>query len=126
MIPIEGSLATYEKRAVDRVAARLSVQVLQDNRTVLREYSVNMSVGGIFLESKTLLQEGIPLALHFELPDSRYIHCHARVAWVNDPQRPSCESLPPGMGIQFVDLQLEDLEALREFVKNKLIFSVWE
>lgn len=126
MIPLEGSLATHEKRTEDRVAARLSVQLLRNNRTILKEYSVNMSVGGIFLESEMLLPEGVPLALYFELPDSRYIHCHARVAWVNAPQRLSCEALPSGMGIQFVDLRLEDLEALREFIKKKLIFPVWE
>lgn len=126
MTPMEESLATHEKRSVDRVAARLLVQLLRNNRTILKEYSVNMSVGGIFLESKMLLPEGVPLALYFELPDSRYIHCHARVAWVNTPQRVSCESLPQGMGIQFVDLRLEDMEALRGFIKNKMIFPVWE
>lgn len=126
MESIEESLRTYEKRSEDRVAARLSVQLLRNDRTILKEYSVNMSVGGIFLESKILLPEGVPLALYFELPDSRYIHCHARVAWVNSPQRLSCENLPPGMGIQFVDLRLEDMEALREFVKKKLIFPVWD
>lgn len=115
---IEESLTTYENRSEDRVAARLSVQLLRNNRTILKKYSVNMSVGGIFLESEMLLPKGVPLALYFELPDSRNIHCHAKVAWVNRPQCLSCENLPPGMGVQFTDLSLEDMESLRHFVKK--------
>lgn len=125
MIPSEEFLAISENRPDKRVAARLSVRLIQGRRSILKEYSVNLSVGGLFLESEILLPEKTPLAIEFELPDSRYIYCSARVAWVNDPQHLICENLPPGMGIQFIDLNNEDMEALREFVKNKLIFPTW-
>ena len=125
MVSQNQSLATSEKRLEERVAARVSVQLFQENHILLREYSVNLSVGGIFLEAENLLAEGTPLVLHFELPDSRHIHCQARIAWVNNPEFMICENLPPGMGIQFINLRPEDLEALREFVKKKLILPVW-
>lgn len=125
MVSIIESLAIYEKRLEDRVAARVTVQLFQENRVLLTEYSVNLSVGGIFLEAEKLLAEGTRLVLHFELPDSRHFHCQARVAWVNNPQSLLCQDLPPGMGIQFIDLQPEDMESLREFVKKKLILAAW-
>jgi uncharacterized protein (TIGR02266 family) len=125
MIPQDESTVLSQRRSQERVAARLSVQLHRENSTALREYSVNLSVGGLFLESEKLLEEGTPLVLHFELPDSRHIHCHARVAWVNDPRHPNCDHLPSGMGIQFVDLRPEDMEALREFVRKKLILPTW-
>ena len=98
MVSQNQSLATSEKRLEERVAARVSVQLFQENNILLREYSVNLSVGGIFLEAEKLLAEGTPLVLHFELPDSRHIHCQARVAWVNTPQSLICQDLPAGHG----------------------------
>lgn len=76
MIPVEGALATYEKRAVDRVAARLSVQVLQNNRIVLREYSVNMSVGGIFWNQRSCCRRE-PLGTSFRIARFKMhsLHC---------------------------------------------------
>jgi uncharacterized protein (TIGR02266 family) len=118
---IPPNIQVLEKRSETRLNAGVLVQVVQENESLFKEFCVNLSAGGLFLESEWPLPEDTPLALQFELPDSKFIDCKARVAWVNEPGSRVCQNLPPGMGIQFLDLRPENLEALRDFIKNKEI-----
>jgi hypothetical protein len=68
-----------ERPMVGRVNARLQVSFGPDSQ-VLTGYSLNVSQGGLFLETTRLLQVDSP----FALPDSEnVIRCRGRVAWVN-------------------------------------------
>lgn len=110
---------------VGRVNARLRVSFGPDSQ-VLTGYTINVSQGGLFLETTRLLQVDSPLSLEFALPDSEnVIRCRGRVAWVNQPENPLKSHFPPGMGIQFIDLTLSDLERLRIFVKSKMLSAEW-
>lgn len=123
---IPPNIQVFEKRSEARMSAGVLVQVIQEDKSLFKEFCVNLSAGGLFLESERPLPEDTPLILKFELPDVRSINCKARVAWVNEPQNRVCENLPPGMGVQFLDLCLEYLEALRDFIKNKVIIPTWQ
>ncbi len=125
MTDMPGKVSPAERRIEPRVSARLYVHVSQDEGPPLSQYSVNLSTGGLFLESVNLLPEGTLLYLRFELPDSRMIFSRGRVAWGNRPDAPICHSLPPGMGIQFMDLQPEDLDALRCYIRGRRILPAW-
>ncbi len=108
-----------------RINARMRVCFGPGSR-ILTGYSVNLSSGGLFLETDILLDVDDPLLLEFELPNSRRkIRCRGRVAWVNRPDIRLKSNFPSGMGVQFLNLSLDDMEALREFVKKNLIFPVW-
>lgn len=107
-------------RVAPRVDARLQVRYGEGMQRELSEYSLNISTGGVFLETADPLPTGTPLSLEFRLPNRHEpIVSQARVAWINDPQRVSKPHLPPGMGVQFLDLSLADLQAVRDFVQTE-------
>ncbi|PNU20329.1 two-component system response regulator [Geothermobacter hydrogeniphilus] len=107
------------ERQAPRVDARLQVRYGEGLERELTDYSLNISTGGVFLETTNPLPPGSPLSLEFNLPQrSEPIVSQARVAWINDPKRITKPHLPPGMGVQFLDLSLADLQAVRDFVQT--------
>lgn len=109
------------ERAAPRVEARLRVHVRQ-NQTLRRGYSVNLSSGGLFLETASPPSVDTDLALRFSLADGvSTIRCHGRVSWINPSGEDKVPHLPTGMGIQFTDLSAEDLEKIQNFVKCRFI-----
>ena len=77
--PWKGAVVMPEMRHNSRVSAKLSVHLRQEGNKLFSEYSVNLSTGGLFLETTTPLPEGTLLSLTFELPD-KTVHCNAKVA----------------------------------------------
>ncbi len=49
----------------------------------------------------------------------------SRVAWVNEAGEPHTPALPPGIGLQFLELSEEDRAAIIAFVKGKLLSPLW-
>lgn len=115
-----------EERREPRVTAHLRVLCGTDPQRLLSNYALNISSGGLFLETAEPLLVGTPLELEFILPDQPApIRCKGRVAWVNEATYPSKPSLPSGMGVQFLDLGLDDLHAIREFIKQECLAPSW-
>lgn len=111
-----------------RIPAHLKVRFGVEGERALEEFSVNLSSGGMFLETKRLMPSDTPLRLEFDLPAPRYtIQCRGRVAWVNELRAEGrCNPhLPAGMGVQFVDLSLDDLALLREYIRSNRVLSDW-
>jgi uncharacterized protein (TIGR02266 family) len=109
-----------------RYMARIAVFHGQYQKEVLTNYSVNISTGGIFIESSNVMPVGTELIVKFKLPTSdKVIESHARVAWTNDPCEKKKPSLPAGMGLQFLDLSLEDLHTIRVFVDKGEFVPTW-
>jgi uncharacterized protein (TIGR02266 family) len=120
-----GMTGENEPAKDSRIEARLRVRFGPGSH-LLTGYSINVSHGGLFLETEIPLPVDSPLNLEFELPDSKTnIQCRGRVAWINSPERPLKSHFPPGMGIQFLDLTLADLEMLRKFVKTRMLSAMW-
>jgi hypothetical protein len=64
--------------------------------------------------------------MEFILPTSEIaIRCKARVAWVNDPDQRKKTDLPAGMGVQFIDLSLADMDAIRDYIKCSQLEPAW-
>jgi uncharacterized protein (TIGR02266 family) len=114
-------------RSSPRIPARIRVSIsLDGNREVLSDYTVNLSTGGIFLETDQVLALGTPLQLDFILTDpQRRITCAGRIAWINSPEHKLKPKLPCGLGIQFVGLRLEDIEFLRQYIQPRCITPYW-
>ncbi len=113
------------ERTAPRIDARLRVRLAQD-QSLLTTYSVNLSTGGLFLEMADPLPAETLLNLEFDLPNSSgIIRCKGRVAWVNALDHRKKEQLPPGIGIQFMSLTMEDMDKIREFVKRQCISPAW-
>jgi hypothetical protein len=47
------------------------------------------------------------------------------VAWVNASENAVKPLLPSGMGVQFLDLSLEFMYAIREFIKQQCLTPNW-
>jgi uncharacterized protein (TIGR02266 family) len=113
-------------REAQRIRARLEVRYGSDRRQLLSDYSVNISTGGLFLETDDPLPVDTPLALEFTLPSRQVpICCSGRVAWVNHPVLLHKPDMASGMGVQFIDLRLDDLHAIREFIKQESLEPSW-
>jgi uncharacterized protein (TIGR02266 family) len=109
------------ERVAERYPAKLEVCYGATADQKLTDFSVNISTGGLFLETTHPLPPDTPLTLQINLPNrSGPLRCSARVAWVNEPENPLKAALPPGVGLQFVDLSLEDMHQLRDFLIKEL------
>lgn len=108
-----------DEAPTSRVKARLEVYLRDDADQPLKNYTVNFSPGGLFLETQELLDVDTQLALEFILPEvDQPMACRARVAWVNHPDKFKNPRLPAGVGLQFIDLSQQALTVIREFVKS--------
>jgi len=113
-------------REVQRIGVRLEVRYGTDRQHLLNNYSVNISTGGLFLETDDPLPVDTPLALEFTLPSRKSsISCSGRVAWVNHPVLLHKPEMASGMGVQFIDLRLDDMYAIRDFIKQECLEPSW-
>lgn len=109
-----------------RVKVRLAIYYGLTRHRLLTDYAVNVSSGGIYIETDNFLPVGTTLFVEFMLPASdMQIISRAKVAWTNEPGNLKSLVLPPGMGLQFIDLSLEDIRAIRDFLSRDDIAPVW-
>jgi uncharacterized protein (TIGR02266 family) len=115
-----------EFAAETRSKARLIIYYGPENQSLMTDFAVNMSTGGVFIETGNVLPVDTPLILEFLLPghDNR-ITCRARVAWTNEPENLRKQRLPSGMGMQFLDLSLENMHAIRQFLNKGHLVPTW-
>ncbi len=85
-----------------RFKACLTISDGPDRNKTITNYIVNMSTGGMFIESSNLLPVDTLLKVELMLPGKTPITCKARVAWTNGPHSLKKHSLPYGMGLQFL------------------------
>lgn len=76
--------------------------------------SGDLSIGGAFLKSDLLMEDGEELSLEFIVPGRGQVRTQARVEWT---RRFPEEDAPAGMGVQFLDLDEESKEALAVFLQ---------
>jgi uncharacterized protein (TIGR02266 family) len=88
------------KRRDDRVPARLQV-AFRTAGAFLVSYSVNLSRGGIFIETATPLPVGTDLTLQLEVPGAGAFELVGQVAWV---RQGSPDGFPDGLGIKLQEL----------------------
>lgn len=109
-------------RAAPRVKARLRISFGPGEKDMLSKFTVNLSTGGVFIETDELHPVGTSLDVIFDLSELKDgLRCKAKVAWVNHPEKITAPLLPGGMGLQFLSLTLEDLEAIFSFVKKEFL-----
>jgi len=83
-------------------------------------YSRDLSLGGIFLETREPFPAGATVMLEFPLPGiSHRVTCQGKVVRVTLPVE-NAPGLVPGMGIQFTELDEETQGMLAEFIANMI------
>jgi len=123
---VAGKHEEFEKRADPRNLARIAIFHGPYQKQILTDYSINISTGGVFIESSMILPEDTEVTVKFNLPDSDIIIvAKARVAWTNDPDSLKKSSLPSGMGLLFIDLSMENMHTIREVLYHKKFVPIW-
>lgn len=115
-----------KRQADPRFMARIAIFNGPFQKEIVTDYTINVSTGGVFIETSKILPVETLLMVKFKLPEmERVITCTSRVAWINGPGELRKPSLPPGMGIQFIDLSLEDMHAIRLFIDKGKLLPTW-
>ena len=95
-------------------------------KTMLSGFSIDISDGGLYLQTDFPLKVDEELILNFALPgQKKSITCNARVAWLNTKGKLRNSNLPPGAGIQFVNLSLDEIKAIRSFLQYNEVKPTW-
>ncbi len=119
-------LLLIQERGAPRYMARLRIHFGPDAANLLADYSINLSTGGLFLETTRLLPAGTSLMAEFDLPTNNVtIRCKAKVAWVNHPELLKNPHLPVGMGLQFLDVSMDDMDAIRDYIREENLLPSW-
>lgn len=108
-------LVSLPRRTGERVSGKISISFKRAS-DFFKAYIANLGEGGLFIHTTKDLPVGSLLDLEFSLPDSdKVITTKGRVMWVR-PQDMSTEKMPPGMGIQFIDMNPSDSELLKHYI----------
>jgi uncharacterized protein (TIGR02266 family) len=109
-----------------RYRVRLAIYYGSEQQRLMTNYSVNMNTGGIFIETNKILPVDTPLIVEFMLPGKgKLITCKARVAWTNEAGDLKSPQLPVGMGLQFLDMSLENIRDIRDFLEIGELSPTW-
>jgi len=126
MRPIFDGNTALEQRFEPRYRTKIAIFYGSGDRQLMTDYSINMSTGGIFIETSRPMPQDSTLFVRFFLPVSNtHITCRTKVAWTNEPGNIRSKGLPTGMGLQFLDLPLEKIHSIREFINEGGIEPEW-
>ncbi len=96
----------------EQPGAPLAVAVeFRSPSSFLIAYSLNLSRGGIFVETQHPLEPGTPLDVAFRVPGAGEVTLAGVVAWQREPSSPDG---PPGVGVEFTDITAQ----LGEFIDH--------
>jgi uncharacterized protein (TIGR02266 family) len=116
----ESMSAKIEEPRALRQADRLEHELLVAYKTVdgfITDWAVNISRGGIFINTRQPLAVGTTVRLIISLPDTAFpFDLSGRVTRVNHPHNPS--NHVSGMGIEFLDVEEEKRERIERFVER--------
>jgi uncharacterized protein (TIGR02266 family) len=116
----ESMSAKLEKPRTVRQADRLEHELLVAYKTVdgfITDWAVNISRGGIFINTRNPLEVGTTVRLIISLPDTAFpFDLSGRVTRVNHPHNPS--NHVSGMGIEFLDVEDEKRERIERLVER--------
>ena len=108
-------LVPLPRRIGERVSGKISISFKRAS-DFFKAYIANLGEGGLFIHTTKNLPVGSILDLEFSLPDSNQaITTKGKVVWIR-PQDMSTEKMPPGMGIQFIDMNPKDNELLKHYI----------
>ena len=89
-----------------------------DGRRTFFGYASNLSCGGVFISTVNPREPGDQFDLHVKLPPSAgfTLLCRCVVVWRR--QLAQGRKLPPGMGLRFLDLSQETVDALERWLNG--------
>ncbi len=108
--------AGVERREHARATLRVTATTTGKSFT-FTEFTKDVSVGGIFVETETPIASGTPLDLQFALPDGKEpVNAKGTVVHTVTPE--TARGKTPGMGIKFVSISAADADRIRKYVNG--------
>lgn len=105
------------RRAHERKALSIEVTLESENNFFMG-LTENISEGGVFVATHSLREVGARLEVELKLPGlAEAVRLQAVVRWVRLFQEGS--DVPPGLGLQFLDVPDRAARAIREFVQSR-------
>ncbi len=108
---------TLANRAAPRIDRNILVRYGMDKGEERHDYACNLGTGGLYLTSERIFGEDDEFDIEFLVPRSdSETRCRVRVAWVNPAGKLKRNDLPPGAGLEFVDIDRDCRYRLQMFV----------
>ena len=108
-------LVSLPRRIGKRVSGKINISFKKAD-DFFKSYIANFGQGGLFIHTTKNLPVGSLLDLEFNLPDSNQeITTKGKVMWIR-PQDMSTKKMPPGMGIQFINMNPNDSKLLKNYL----------
>jgi uncharacterized protein (TIGR02266 family) len=106
-----------EKRQHPRFAMETPISlVFRWGKTSMKGRILNLSMGGVYIETDQGLERGEAIALEFRLPvPDKRMTVKAAVRWRNST---GVDGLPPGVGVEFVELDAATRTGLMQFIAS--------
>jgi uncharacterized protein (TIGR02266 family) len=105
------------RRSVQRVAIEADIG-FQSDTNFFTGFTEDISAGGLFIATFDTRQIGSSILVNFTLPDGRLVSTNGVVRWVREYNE-TTPDIEPGMGVQFVDLNQEDENAINGFLTQR-------
>lgn len=113
-----GTSNPSDKRQAERLPIRMLVEY-ESSEDFLIDYTANMSIGGMFIQTGNPLPVGTRFRLRFRIPGRPDpVDTVGEVCWVLTPDEAGC--MQPGMGVRFEDLAEHDRLSVEEML------AAWE
>lgn len=110
------AIDTDDRRYQRRLPIRINV-AYEDMEDFLTDYTANLSIGGMFIETEDPLGVGTHFRLRFTVPNRPApIDTIAEVRWAQE--RTPGSPMAPGMGVRFQELAPADQEAVQEMLST--------
>jgi CheY-like chemotaxis protein len=107
------------KRLQKRFSVNLPLTLMDAKQKEHRALCVNINQGGLFVATEQLSPVDSKLKLYCHFPAGNdTVFTLTRVAWVNHPEWLKKDSLPHGMGLEFIDSDELFRDELEKFIKT--------
>lgn len=107
----KGDPRKWNRRLSGRSVLEVDVGLVSESQ-FYAGLSMDLSSGGLFVATYQIKPVGSPVAVSLVLPDGHALWAKGVVRWVREPRG---EDVVPGMGVEFTDIDPEDLEAIKHF-----------
>jgi len=119
LLSVARQLLDLHDRQQARIAKRVLVHFGPDPKRLSSHFTVNLSLGGMFLATDEVFPVGTPLALRVQIPGQHALSCQGQVAWLNHAREVKKPHLPTGMGISFRQLDDQHLSQVKRFLNQQ-------
>lgn len=110
--------AGASRRRHERLPIEIEVNLTSDHN-FYTAFTQNVSEGGLFVATNEILPIGTVLEFSFTLaPDPSPIAVRGRVRWTRE-ETDFTSDVPPGMGIEFIDLAPDVQRRINEFIQRQ-------